>query len=338
MAGDRRPARADRRLPAQRELLAGRPDRPVRPVQRALPRPRAGLRQGRRPPRRRERALPGVLEPRVHAVRAEPGQHADAAAGAEHRHRARPQPARGDPAGRHQVFDTDQFVPLIGLGEQLSRQARGHAAPEVDRALRVLADHTRGMSFLIADGVVPSNEDRGYVLRRLMRRAIVQGRRIGIEPGFLPRYARGRARDDGHALPASCSSRPTPSTCGCAPRRRRSTARSSPGLKMLDDVIAQRDRERRGGHRRRRGLQAARHVRLPVRSHARAGRRARPRRRRAGLRVPDGGAARAGARVAPAARAGRTRARSCARSRPRRARRRVFTGYETTEQATAVAA
>jgi alanyl-tRNA synthetase len=86
------------------------------------------------------------------------------------------------------VFDTDQFVPLIGLGEQLSGKRAG-SSPEVDRALRVLADHTRGMSFLIADGVVPSNEDRGYVLRRLMRRAIVQGRRIGIEPGFLPRYA-----------------------------------------------------------------------------------------------------------------------------------------------------
>jgi len=86
------------------------------------------------------------------------------------------------------VFETDQFVPLIALGEELS----GHRYGEdfaTDRALRVLADHSRGMSFLIADGVVPSNEERGYVLRRLMRRAIVQARRIGIEPGFLPAYA-----------------------------------------------------------------------------------------------------------------------------------------------------
>src|SRR3712207_6547878 len=44
------------------------------------------------------------------------------------------------------------------------------------------------MTFLIADGVVPSNEDRGYILRRVMRRAIQQGHRIGIEPGFLPRF------------------------------------------------------------------------------------------------------------------------------------------------------
>jgi alanyl-tRNA synthetase len=89
---------------------------------------------------------------------------------------------------KHSVFETDQFAPLIALGEELSGKRYG-ADFETDRALRVLADHTRGMSFLIADGIVPSNEERGYVLRRLMRRAIVQGRRIGVEPGFLPRYS-----------------------------------------------------------------------------------------------------------------------------------------------------
>jgi alanyl-tRNA synthetase len=90
--------------------------------------------------------------------------------------------------GTTSVFETDQFKPLIDLGEELSGRRYGETF-EVDRALRILADHTRGMSFLVADGVVPSNEERGYVLRRLMRRAVVQGRRIGIEPGFLPRYA-----------------------------------------------------------------------------------------------------------------------------------------------------
>ena len=85
------------------------------------------------------------------------------------------------------IFETDQFLPLIRLTEELSGQAYG-ASPEVDRRMRILADHTRGMSFMVADGVVPSNEDRGYVLRRIMRRAVLQGRRLGIEGAFLPRY------------------------------------------------------------------------------------------------------------------------------------------------------
>jgi alanyl-tRNA synthetase len=86
------------------------------------------------------------------------------------------------------VFETDQFAPLIALGEELSGRRYGQEFA-TDRALRVLADHTRGMSFLVADGVVPSNEDRGYVLRRVIRRAIQHGRGLGLEPGFLLRYA-----------------------------------------------------------------------------------------------------------------------------------------------------
>ncbi len=90
--------------------------------------------------------------------------------------------------GKDSVFETDQFQPLIDLGGELSGRPYGEDAA-VDRALRILADHARGMSFLVADGVVPSNEERGYVLRRVMRRAILQGRTLGMDSGFLVRYA-----------------------------------------------------------------------------------------------------------------------------------------------------
>jgi alanyl-tRNA synthetase len=90
--------------------------------------------------------------------------------------------------GKATIFETDQFAPLIGLGEELSGRRYGQDYP-TDRALRLLADHSRAMTFLIADGVVPSNEDRGYVLRRIMRRAIQHGRALELPPGFLTRYA-----------------------------------------------------------------------------------------------------------------------------------------------------
>jgi len=86
------------------------------------------------------------------------------------------------------VFETDGFRPLIDLAEELS--GRGYADDErTGRAMRILADHSRGMVNLIADGVVPSNEDRGYVLRRVMRRAILQGRVLGLEPPYLGSFA-----------------------------------------------------------------------------------------------------------------------------------------------------
>ena len=83
------------------------------------------------------------------------------------------------------VYETDMLWPLIELGQELSgRKYEGD--PVATKAMRVLANHTRSMAFLIADGVVPSNEDRGYILRRIMRRAIQQGRAIGLEQSLVP--------------------------------------------------------------------------------------------------------------------------------------------------------
>jgi alanyl-tRNA synthetase len=86
------------------------------------------------------------------------------------------------------VFETDHVRPLIELAEELSgrRYSEGGA---VTRAMRIVADHSRGAAFLIADGVVPSNEDRGYILRRIMRRAIQQGNTLGLEAPWLGQFA-----------------------------------------------------------------------------------------------------------------------------------------------------
>jgi alanyl-tRNA synthetase len=102
--------------------------------------------------------------------------------------------------GKQSVFETDQFQPLIELGEELSGRRYGEDF-DSDRALRILADHARAMTFLTADGVVPSNEDRGYVLRRVMRRAIQQGLALELAPGFLTRYSGSVREVMGRAYP-----------------------------------------------------------------------------------------------------------------------------------------
>ncbi len=104
------------------------------------------------------------------------------------------------------IFETDQFAPLISLGEELSGRSYGRDFA-TDRALRILADHGRSMVFLVADGVVPSNEDRGYVLRRIMRRAIREGRALELEPGFLARYATVVTELMGAGYPELCQQR-----------------------------------------------------------------------------------------------------------------------------------
>jgi len=78
------------------------------------------------------------------------------------------------------IFDTDGFRLIMDWIEQESGVGYG-SSDEANKAHRVISDHGRGMTFLIAEGVTPSNEGRGYVLRRLIRRAVTQARRIGLD-------------------------------------------------------------------------------------------------------------------------------------------------------------
>ena len=86
------------------------------------------------------------------------------------------------------VYETDLFRPIIDKACELSGKSYGQDR-ETDYALRVVAEHARAASFLIGDGVVPGNEGRGYVLRRVIRRAIRYGRRLGLSQPFLTQVA-----------------------------------------------------------------------------------------------------------------------------------------------------
>ena len=86
-------------------------------------------------------------------------------------------------------YDTDLIYPIIERTEALAEKPYGQSEPD-DVAMKVIADHSRAAAFLIGDGVLPSNEGRGYVLRRIMRRAIRYGRNIGLTQPFLHETAR----------------------------------------------------------------------------------------------------------------------------------------------------
>jgi alanyl-tRNA synthetase len=110
--------------------------------------------------------------------------------------------------GVDSVFETDLFRPLVELAEELS--GRGYGDDEATtRAMRIIADHSRGMTFLLADGVVPSNEERGYILRRIMRRAIQKGRALGLEAPWLGRFAERTIDSMGDVYPELVAERET---------------------------------------------------------------------------------------------------------------------------------
>ena len=85
-------------------------------------------------------------------------------------------------------YDGDVLTSLIGVGESLSGRTYGDDA-RADRSMRIVADHSRSVTFMIGDGILPGNEGRGYVLRRLLRRAVYHGRLLGIEGTFLSTYS-----------------------------------------------------------------------------------------------------------------------------------------------------
>ncbi len=106
------------------------------------------------------------------------------------------------------VYETDLIRPLLDLAEEMSGRSYADGGA-VTRAMRIVADHSRGAAFLIADGVVPSNEDRGYILRRIMRRAIQQGRTLGLEAPWLGRFAERTIEIMGETYPELVAERET---------------------------------------------------------------------------------------------------------------------------------
>jgi len=98
------------------------------------------------------------------------------------------------------VWETDVLRPIIAQAETLTGRRYGDD-PETDVALRILADHARSVSFLISDGVFPSNEDRGYVLRRLLRRAVRHAYTLGVERPVIPALVSATVAVMGEAYP-----------------------------------------------------------------------------------------------------------------------------------------
>ncbi|MGH2494117.1 MAG: alanine--tRNA ligase [Ktedonobacteraceae bacterium] len=90
--------------------------------------------------------------------------------------------------GKESVFDTDLFRPIIDKFAALANTSYGKDA-KADTSLRVIADHGRALVFLAADGVLPSNEGRGYIFRRILRRAVRHGKLLGLDKPFLSEAA-----------------------------------------------------------------------------------------------------------------------------------------------------
>ncbi|CAG0974015.1 alanyl-tRNA synthetase [Myxococcaceae bacterium] len=132
-------------------------------------------------------------------------------------------------------YDTDLFRPILERAQELSGVALG-SDPEKDVSLRVVADHARAVAFLIGDGVLPSNEGRGYVLRRILRRAARHGVLLGVERPFLHGVADAVIDEMGEAYPDLVERRAY-ITDRVAREEERFLETLSKGLSLLEDEI-----------------------------------------------------------------------------------------------------
>ena len=139
--------------------------------------------------------------------------------------------------GKTTVYDTDLFVPLIERIAGLSGRKYG-ADEATDNAMRVVVEHGRGIAFLIADGVLPSNEGRGYVLRRVLRRTSLLGRRLGLEKPFIDNIAEAAIGLMGHIYPELKQRRDFILQV-IEDEEARFGATLSTGLELLDDIVAE---------------------------------------------------------------------------------------------------
>ncbi len=132
-------------------------------------------------------------------------------------------------------YDTDLLRQVIAAGEKISGKIYGDDN-ENDVSLRVLADHSRAATFLIADGILPANEGRGYVLRRIMRRAARHGKMLGLNDPFLYKLAEAVAEVMEQAYPELKDSLPFV-TRVIKSEEERFGETLDRGLKMLDEEV-----------------------------------------------------------------------------------------------------
>ncbi len=140
--------------------------------------------------------------------------------------------------GKASNYDTDLFTPLLEWIADAAGRAYTGAMTPADVSMRVVADHIRATTFLIADGVIPSNEWRGYVLRKIMRRAMRHGKHLGFHEPFLHRLVAVLDREMGDAYPELRNSRTTIEATILA-EERRFDAVLADGLPRLEGEIAQ---------------------------------------------------------------------------------------------------